>query len=288
MCSSQDWLYRAALEELEGICVSPFDSAKWAAMIFGYFDESGAQSGEGFVVVAGFIGKRKDWKNYLKLWREELGPRKSLHMKKLRLGWPQAPKRYGDLLRRLGSVPHRANLKAFAGSVSTAHYAKRIKGTIAEIGLAGYEVALVAMVDAILESKKIPRRDRIEFAFEDQKEFAVSRALTFHRLRREAGYKTHHGKSRVGKDSSMEKGPLLEASDYLAYAVLQHLLDSESQKAELTSPILSNCAPIAHTTVTVENVDYLINLVYPGDEIPTMNRDKKAFILDKMKKAIKR
>jgi hypothetical protein len=37
------------------IGVSPIDYlAKWAAMIFGYFDESG-EKGDGFVVVAGLL-----------------------------------------------------------------------------------------------------------------------------------------------------------------------------------------------------------------------------------------
>jgi len=255
-------------------------------MIFGYFDESG-ENGDGFVVVAGLVGRKKDWKNFLKLWRRELGNRPSLHLKDMRLGHPSAPRRHGDLLRRLGSVPGQANLRAFAGHVRTAHYADKIKGTIAEIGLAGYNVALVAMIDAMLESKLLPKHERIEFTFEDQVQFATPRAAIFHSFRQIEKHKTcHHGRSRVGKDSSMEKGPLLEAADYLAYAILQQLIDPDSQKAKITAPIIEASKPLGHSEVTKENADYLIKHVYEGKDIPMMNRQKRAFILEELKKSL--
>jgi hypothetical protein len=257
-------------------------------MIFGYFDESG-EKGDGFFVVAGFVGRLEDWKNFLKLWRKELGGRPSLHLAEMRLSSAKAIKRHGDLLLRLGSVPSGANLRGFAGSVGTAPYAGKIKGTIAEIGLAGYSVALTAMIDAILESKLLPKRERIEFTFEDQVQFAVPRAALFRGFRQSEKYKTCHGKSRVGKDSAMEKSPLLEASDYLAYAILQQLMDPDSQKARITAPILEGSKPISHVEITKENVDRLIEHVYAdyGEEIPMMDREKRAFILEEMKKSLK-
>jgi hypothetical protein len=273
--------------EIEDLCVSPIDfPAKWAAMIFGYFDESG-EKGDGFVVVAGFVGRRKDWKNFLRTWRKELGDRESLHLAEMRLGSSKASRRYGDLLSRLGAVPSQVNLRAFVGSVQTAHHADRIKGTIAQMALAGYSVALVAMVDAILESKLLPKRERIEFAFEDQLEFAIPRAATFQRFRQGEKYQTHHGKSRIGKDSAMAKSTLLEASDYLAYAALQHLIDPDSQKARLTAPILAASSPIGYTEVSKENMDYLLNRVFPGEDIPIMNRKKKAFIIEEIEKVLR-
>jgi hypothetical protein len=144
------------------------------------------------------------------------------------------------------------------------------------------------MVDAILHSDQIPKRERIEFAFEDQKEFVTARASTFSSFRNAKEFKTHHGKSRVAKDSSMEKGPLLEASDYLAHAILQQLLDPSSQKAALTAPILELNQPIQHTEVTNENIDDLIETVFEGEEIPTMDRDVRAHILEQMRKNLKK
>jgi len=233
-------------EILDGLCQPPEDfPAKWAAMIYGYFDESG-ESGDGFFVVAGFVGRRTDWKTFLSLWREGLDSRPSLHLKEMRLGSSRYPNRHKDLLIRLGSIPSRSNLIGFAGSVRTSEYANKIKGTIAEISLSGYSVALLAMVDAILQSGRISKRDRIEFTFEDQVHFAIPRAATFRQLRQSERYKTHHGKSRVGRDSAMAASPILEASDYLSYAILQQLVDPDSQKAKLTAPILEASRPIDH------------------------------------------
>jgi hypothetical protein len=252
-------------------------------MIYGYFDESG-ETGDGFFVVAGFVGRRKDWKTFLGLWSEGLGNRTSLHMKDLRLGSSRYPYRHRDLLIRLGSIPRRANLIGFAGSVRTSDYAEKIKGTVAEIGLSGYSVALVAMVDAILESNRISNRDRIEFTFEDQFQFAIPRAATFRDFRLSKHYKTHHGKSRVGKDSAMAASMILEASDYLSYAILQQLIDPNSQKAKLTSPILEASKPVDHVEITKDNVEYLIRTVYSdyGKELPKMDSAKKKYILEKL------
>lgn len=252
-------------------------------MIYGYFDESG-ENGDGFFVVAGFVGRRKDWKTFLSLWREGLGNRSSLHLKDLRLGSSRYPNRHKDLLTRLGSIPRRSNLIGFAGSVRTSDYADKIKGTIAEIGLSGYSVALIAMVDAILESKRISKRDRIEFTFEDQFHFAIPRAATFRDLRQAKHYKTHHGKSRVGRDSAMAASTILEASDYLSYAILQQLIDPGSQKAKLTAPILEASQPINHVEMTKDNVEQLIQQVYSdrGEEIPKMDSLKKKYILERM------
>jgi hypothetical protein len=253
-------------------------------MIYGYFDESGEGS-DGFFVVAGYVGRKRDWKRFLGMWQKELGNRPSIHLASLRLGSTRAPNRYGDLLLRLGAVPHRANLIGFAGSVRTSDYAEKIKGTVAQLSLSGYSVALLAMVDAILESKSIPKQDRIEFAFENLFEFDIPGAATFRTLRKEARYKTHHGKSRVGKDRGMEASMILEASDYLSYAILQQLIDPESQKARLTRPILEASQPIGHVEITRDNVEQLINHVYPESdgEIPKMDLHKKWYILEKIR-----
>jgi hypothetical protein len=253
-------------------------------MIYGYFDESG-ESGDGFFVVAGYVGRKKDWKSFLGMWQEELGDRPSIHLANLRLGSTKAPKRYGDLLSRLGTVPHRANLIGFAGSVRTSDYGERIKGTVAQLSLAGYSVAVLAMVDAVLESKNIPKQDRIEFAFENRFEFDIPRAATFRTLRQESRYRRHHGKSRVGRDSGIEASMILEASDYLSYAILQQLIDPESQKARLTQPILEASQPIGHSEITKDNVDQLLNHVYPEPDggIPKMDLNKKWYILEKIR-----
>jgi Protein of unknown function (DUF3800) len=250
-------------------------------MIYGYFDESG-ESGDGHFVVAGFVGKRKDWKTFISLWREAKEDHGPLHLKDMRLG--SSGKRYGRLLERLGEVPHKANLHAFAGSCKTSDYSSKIKGTIAEITLAGYNLALVSMIDAVLESKKIPKRDRIEFVFEDQFVFAEQRAQHFRKLRSLEKYKSHHGLSRIAKDSSQAKDILLEAADYLSYAVLQQLINPESQKSRLTESILRS--RVEHTVITEDNTSQLLAIVYGEDlsKIPKMDKAKKKFILRNLDK----
>jgi hypothetical protein len=251
-------------------------------MIFGYFDESG-ETGDGHFVVAGFVGRRKDWKNFLPLWKEAKGDHGPLHLKDMRLGSPLAPKRHGKLLERLGAIPHKSNLLPFAGSVRTSDYAAQVKGTVAELTMAGYNVALVSLINAVLESKQIPRRDRIEFIFEDQIEFSQLRTQNFNKFRKLDRYKSHHGLSRIARDSSQAKDIVLEASDYLSYAVLQQLVDPESQKSKLTEHILRP-SKVEHTEITEENTAQLLEVVYGNDlsQIPKMDKAKKKFILRNM------
>ena len=96
----------------------------------------------------------------------------------MRLGSSKAPKRYGKFLRDLGPIPHAAGLRPFVGSVKTSDYADLVKGTVAELVLKGYPIALLAMVDGILNSD-FSKRDRIEFIFEQQVEFDTSRGRIF-------------------------------------------------------------------------------------------------------------
>jgi hypothetical protein len=129
--------------------------------------------------------------------------------------------------------------------VKTSDYVDSVKGTVAELILRGYPIALLAMVDGILNSD-LPKKDRIEFVFEQQIEYEVSRARVFRYLMCDPNYRTHHSKSRIAKHRSQERSIMLEASDYLAYAVLHQLIDPSSQKATLTSAILKQYERITH------------------------------------------
>jgi hypothetical protein len=169
--------------------------------------------------------------------------------------------------------------------VRTTDYIHRTKGTIAEIVMAGYPIALSAMVDAILHSD-LPKGDRIEFIFEEQVAFAYARASAFSYWRKMPEYRTHHGKSRIGKDSSIEKpSTLLQASDYLAYAILQHLINPDSQKAKLSSPILQEFSQVDHRELAKTQADYLLDyfIQHTGSELAPMDRDKKKYLTKRMK-----
>ncbi len=278
-----------ALFETEGLCGSLHDDpAKWAAMIFGYFDESG-ESGDGYVVVAGFVGRKKSWRSFVEEWSKVTGGRQ-IHLATMRLGLKKAPKRFEKLLKDLAAIPPRVGLRPFVGSVKTSDYADSIKGTIAELTLKGYPIALLAMLDAILNSD-FPKRDRIEFIFEQQKEFEIERARAFDSYMRAPEHRTHHNKSRIARHSSQERSVLLEASDYLAYAVLQQLLDPSSQKATLTAPILAGYGGITHREFAKEQIDDVIRSSLEEGGRTTfapMDRDRKAFIKGALKEDLLR
>lgn len=273
-------------EVCEGLCESPHDfPAKWACMIFGYFDES-FEVPEGFVVLAGFVGNKRSWKEYVRRWDEVLNGY-PLHMRKLRLGGKNAERRWGEKLELLGAIPKEVGLRPFAGSVRISDYRHLIKGTIADIVLAGYPVALLAMLDAILNSD-LPSRDRIELIFEQQTVFAVDRERTIALVRKMPQHIIHHGKSRIAKSSSIEKSILLEASDYLAYAVLYQLINPNSQQAVLTSPILRAYGkPIPHHATAEYQIIETIKAFREGmeeSELSQIDRDRKAYIKHWLKK----
>jgi len=252
-------------------------------MIFGYFDES-AEQGDGYVVVAGFIGKKRNWRSFRERWVEVTGG-EPIHLKEMRLGSNKAPRRYGKLLSNLALIPAGTGLRPFVGSVKTSDYAGSVRGTVAELVLKGYPIALLAMVDGILNSD-FSKRDRIEFIFEQQIEFDTARSRVFEFLISDPAYRTHHNKSRIAKYSVSERSVLLEASDYLAYAVLQQLIDSSSQKAALTAPLLAQYGGITHREFAKEQAVDLIGMLRENQDgtINTpLDNDRKAFIKDALK-----
>ena len=247
-------------------------------MTFGYFDES-AEQGDGYVVVAGFVGRKKSWRSFVEKWNEITDGR-PIHLKEMRLGSSKAPKRYGKLLKDLAPIPLATGLRPFVGSVKTSDYADSVKGTVAELVLKGYPIALLAMVDGILNSD-FPKRDRIEFIFEQQIEFEVARGRVFEYLMSAPEHRTHHNKSRIAKHSTQERSVLLEASDYLAYAVLQQLIDPSSQKATLTAPLLEQYRGITHREFAKEQAEGLVSLLrseQDGSIHVPLDKDRKAYI----------
>jgi len=69
-------------------------------MLTAYLDESGQET-KGWMFVAGFLGNDEQWKQFVPLWKEALGPqRRHLHMADLR--WKK--QRTKELLARLRRV----------------------------------------------------------------------------------------------------------------------------------------------------------------------------------------
>lgn len=231
-------LSQSAAYELEGLFYSPLgDHPKWALMLTMYVDES-IDSKSGLCVVAGYLGKRKQWATYIDAWEKARGERESLHLATMRLGSKRAKARHQENLERLGFIPAVCGLKPIVGSIRHSDYLDLVKGTVSEVILAGYPMALIAMLDEM--AKHLAKDERVEVVFEQQATYAAQREramilwnrLPHHRVKRDKGI--------VAKWLSMEKGILTEASDYLCYAIVQRDKDKNSQKAKLTSPILDS------------------------------------------------
>jgi hypothetical protein len=225
-------------EELDGYFESPHDdSPTCAAMLTIYLDES-VDDNNSLWVVGGYLGKKSNWKKYVPLWTKELVPLKSLHMKSLRLNSKQAKKRYGETLKRLGSVPKRCGLIPFAGSVRVNDYKSEVTGSVLEILMIGYAMAIISVIDEILEF--LPRNERIEVIFEERTVYAEHMINVMKFIKSLPQHRTSRGKPVLAKWGAIEKSLLTEASDYLCYALLQREIDQTSQKAELTAPILES------------------------------------------------
>ena len=199
-----------------------------------YVDETFDANGKCFV--GGYLGNKKQWSEYVERWRDALMPRKSLHLVELRLNGKYADKKYGDLLKRLGNIPTVCGLQPFVGSVCVQDYKSLVSGTALEVLMEGYILAIIALMDEV--GKFLPQGERVEVIFEQQITHAELRERAMMHWKENWPRTAPRGKSVLAKWSSIEKGTLTEASDYLCYALRQRHLDDNSQKSRLTSPIL--------------------------------------------------
>lgn len=200
-----------------------------------YLDES-LHGPTGMYIVAGFIGRESQWKEFCTRWRIELAPRPSLHMAGLRLGTANAPKRLGEMLARLGKIPRDCGLVPIAGSVCRNDYLNRVLGTALEILMEGYVLAVIALLDEL--GARLPTGERVKVFFEEQHAHAeqLRRAMHFWKTR----HRVPSGWSVIAEWGVLRKGTRLEAADYLCYALQQENIDPTSQKATLTAPILAD------------------------------------------------
>ena len=218
---------------LAGLCESPHDfPPRWAALLTLYLDESMEQD-DGYVVVAGFIGKKSAWVDCGRKWRKALGMNNHLHMRELR-AWDKD--RNKELLEKLGSIPASCGLTLAYCSLKVSDYRDLMTGTVVELSNEGYITALRMLVVCLMKS--LPAGQRMEVICEAQNAFAARREHTFLTLAALPEYQDRNGFSRLAKWSSVPKTSLLEPCDYAAYALLQHLKDPESRKATLCAPIL--------------------------------------------------
>ena len=215
------------------ICESPHDfPVRWAALFTAYIDESIEQD-DGYVIIAGFLGRKPQWVRCARRWRKELGSRPALHMKSLR-GWNDD--RNKSLLERLGRVPNSCGLTLVYCSLKVSDYRDLVSETIVEVGNEGYILALRLLTVNILQS--LPEGQRLELICEEQEIYAARRSITLSSLAKRPEFMDRHGFPRLAKWSAVPKTSFLEPSDYAAYAILQRLRDPSSRKAMLCAPIL--------------------------------------------------
>ena len=204
-------------------------------MLTAYFDES-MDNGDGYVVVAGFMGKRSAWKKCMKAWNVTLKKhgREYLHLKELRF----LRDRHKDMLRDFGEIPSRAGLRIIFASVNVGAYKPAIAGTVMEVGSAGYIYAYqIAILSAL---RCVPEGQRLEVICEHQEEFNARRDAVSFTCTLLPECKNKNGKPKLAKWSSIPKSTIIEPSDYAAFALLHRLRDPKSKKAQLCSPILNN------------------------------------------------
>lgn len=265
---------KLAKMELDGFFESPEDNPpKWLCMLRLYLDES-IDDATGMCFVAGYMGKKKHWKNYVKAWRKELEPRTSIHISQLRLGSSQAPKRYSDLLNRLGGVPEKCGLRPIVGSICRKDYASKVSGTVLEILMEGYILAILGLMDEL--GKHLHNEPVIVF-FEEHVIHATLResAMILWRKR----HKRSSGFSSLVGWGSVPKGTLTEAADYLCYASQQFYLDPNSQKTALTAAILNQDVIHSHTgKASIDEWIRQISISRVGHPIPLLTTANKKII----------
>jgi hypothetical protein len=107
----------------------------------------------------------------------------------------------------------------------------------------GYILAILALMDEL--AKHLAPSQRVKLYFEENEVHAAlrERALIFWRKQN----KTSSGWSVLAEWGSVPKGTLTEAPDYLCYALHHSHIDPNSQKAQLTVPILADPPIWNHT-----------------------------------------
>jgi hypothetical protein len=200
-------------------------------MLTAYLDES-IESPRGYTVMAGFLGNKKQWTKFAEEWKRALLPKRNLHMKSLR--WKKD--RHKEMLERLGPIPHKCGLQPMYSSVKVSEYIDELPDFKTKAFTKGYFITLVGLAASVLMT--IPKGERVEFIFEEQEEFATVREHVLGIMAKNPILCGKRGKSALAKWSSVPKSSLLEPSDYLAYAVMQNLVDANSNRSHLCLPIL--------------------------------------------------
>lgn len=239
-----------------------------------YLDES-FNAKNGMCIVAGYLGKQKCWNKYVKAWKDARGTDRPLHLDKMRLAAKGAPKKYKDLLKRLALIPKDCGLKPFAGSICEQDYKYLVSGTVLEVIMPGYVLAILALMDGLFTHLRSD--ERVNVIFEQQVIYADQRERAMILWNSLPKHRISNGKPVVVKWSSIEKCALTEASDYFCYAMCQRDTDRSSQKAILTAPIL-DAQRYVRNHYRKETVEGWLKEIAAKRSIPTLTAENKKLI----------
>jgi len=204
------------------------------ALLTAYFDESGTHEGDHWCVIAGFVGNDAQWAAFAAEWVEAIKPRQNLHMTELR--WKQHPERIAPLLARLGSIPHKYNLKAVGVSLKWSDYNAIVKGRVRERFMKPYQI--VAQVCMAVVLTEIANSDSISFVLDRQEGsrrevMEIMSDFVFDKIGVDSRIK---GVSYVERTDTV----CLDPADYLAFVIRERGIDENSDKAKLGESILGN------------------------------------------------
>jgi len=198
-------------------------------LVKAYLDESDHSDGP-VCAMAGFAGDEDRWTAFESDWLKAIHPRKSLHMKRLRLA--SKPERYRALLARAGAVPHRCDLVAIGTTTFRSDFIEFVQGTDLEDVFDPYMVCFQHTVAAMLEG--LGRDQRLHVFLEEQPKYRYRVNAFYAEV---FGIRKHDsrlvGLTLLGKDQAIG----FQAADYLAYHLAKDNADPESPKAILTRPI---------------------------------------------------
>lgn len=208
-------------------------------MLTAYLDESGHEHKD-WMFLAGFLGAEADWREYVRLWTPGLGKqRTSLHMNELRWKLDRTRK----LLERLGPIPEQSGVVPAFGGVRYADYEDLVLGSPEEKTLKGYIICLIVLVTDIL--RRVPATERVEIILEEQRQYEPFANIALGILADpEMGPSdcnmTVGGKPKLARWAFVPKGStiMLDAPDYLAFALRETRINGNSKKARWCQSIL--------------------------------------------------
>ncbi len=201
-------------------------------MITLYLDESNHSAEDSYAVVAGFRGTEQQWSAFVPTWKEALGNRTNLHMRKLR--WNSKEERVKELLAKLGPIPYECGLIPVYGGVRVNDYIDLIRNdTALEQSLKGYLLCLASVFCVLIET--LQGHEKIKIVCEAQTEYEMGAKRYFSIYQQIAGEDPRN--PYLTSIEFADKCTRFEPADFLAFALNKNLSQPGCKKDLLCRPI---------------------------------------------------